>query len=50
MRKFILMEHYAETETAITKGQCTNIKGFYHIDTPAQTTCSAHASLSALKS
>lgn len=49
MRRLVMQERYAETETASTKGMCVNNKGFYHIDTTAQTSCSGHESLPALK-
>lgn len=49
MRRLIMMEHYAETDSYNTEGECVNYKGFYHVKTSASQTCPAHESMPALK-
>lgn len=49
MRKLTMMEHYAETNSYNTKGECANRKGFYQLKVEAQQTCSAHESMPALR-
>ena len=49
MRRLIMMERYVETDSHNTKGECVNRKGFYHVKTSADQTCSAHESMPALR-